>query len=137
MSKKVENTVIGQIFEKQSNMSPSDPKSNALSAIDEGDEPISKDFEAQAEISGIRSGQMSTEIQNINNKSSKKLSNKKQIEELNDKLLKENQAKDLLNLKLFEQNKELMALKSKLEAKEKSDAISNISKPNFPKPMAV
>ena len=57
-------------------------------AIEDGEEPISKDFEAQAEISGIRSGQMSTEIHNINNKSPKKRSNKQQIEELNDKLLK-------------------------------------------------
>jgi hypothetical protein len=36
MAKRVENTVTGQIFDKNSNMSPSDPKSNALPAIDEG-----------------------------------------------------------------------------------------------------
>ena len=83
MSKKIENSVLAQIFDNNSNMSPSEPKPSALLAIDDGEEPISKDFEAQAEISGIQSRQMSTDILNNTTiiKSSKKLSNKKQIED--------------------------------------------------------
>jgi hypothetical protein len=93
MSKKTENSIIGQIFGKENPIPPLEPKSYALSAIDEVEEPISNpNFEATAEI---------LDIQNLYNttivKSSKKLSNKKLLEDLNDKLLKETKEKDLLN----------------------------------------
>ena len=124
MSFKKKNSIIECILDENISDAAREPKSEAFQAKDEVIEHISSNLKAQAESEDISSGLTSTaiSISAVKAKSSKKRTNKSQIEEIQKKIFTESEELCLVNKKSAEQSLEIESLKEKLVAMEKSIA---------------